>query len=56
VSLKFRDAGLDDVAAVAGLQNAAAGAPTARFVHQLPAKALVITPANERGWADLLPF
>jgi GNAT superfamily N-acetyltransferase len=31
VKLKFRDATLDDVAAVAGLQNAAAGALTARF-------------------------
>lgn len=29
--LKFRDAGLDDVAAIAALQNAAAGALTARF-------------------------
>jgi len=31
VSLKFRDATLDDVAVIAGLQNAAAGALTARF-------------------------
>ena len=31
MSLKFRDATLDDVAAIAGLQNAAAGALTARF-------------------------
>jgi ribosomal protein S18 acetylase RimI-like enzyme len=31
VKLKFRDATLDDVAAIAGLQNAAAGALTARF-------------------------
>jgi GNAT superfamily N-acetyltransferase len=30
-SVKFRDATLDDVAAIAGLQNAAAGALTARF-------------------------
>ena len=29
--LKFRDASLDDVAVIAGLQNAAAGALTARF-------------------------
>jgi len=29
--VKFRDATLDDVAAIAGLQNAAAGALTARF-------------------------
>ncbi len=29
--LKFRDATLDDIAAIAGLQNAAAGALTARF-------------------------
>jgi GNAT superfamily N-acetyltransferase len=31
VDLKFRDATLDDVAVIAGLQNAAAGALTARF-------------------------
>jgi GNAT superfamily N-acetyltransferase len=31
VPLTFRDATLDDVAAIAGLQNAAAGALTARF-------------------------
>jgi ribosomal protein S18 acetylase RimI-like enzyme len=31
VTLKFRDASLADVAAIAGLQNAAAGAFTARF-------------------------
>jgi GNAT superfamily N-acetyltransferase len=31
VQLKFRDATLDDVAVIAGLQNAAAGALTARF-------------------------
>jgi GNAT superfamily N-acetyltransferase len=31
VKLKFRDATLDDVAAIAGLQNAVAGALTARF-------------------------
>ena len=31
VPLKFRDATLDDVAVIAGLQNAAAGALTARF-------------------------
>lgn len=31
VQLKFRDATLDDVPAIAGLQNAAAGALTARF-------------------------
>jgi GNAT superfamily N-acetyltransferase len=33
VELKFRDANLDDAAMVAGLQNAAAGALTARFGH-----------------------
>jgi GNAT superfamily N-acetyltransferase len=31
VTLRFRDATLDDVPAIAGLQNAAAGALTARF-------------------------
>ena len=31
MKLKFRDATLDDVAAIAGLQNAVAGALTARF-------------------------
>ena len=31
VNLKFRDATLDDVAQIAALQNAAAGALTARF-------------------------
>lgn len=31
VRLKFRDAGLKDIAAIAGLQNAAAGALAARF-------------------------
>ncbi len=31
MTLKFRDATLDDVAVIAGLQNAAAGALTARF-------------------------
>jgi ribosomal protein S18 acetylase RimI-like enzyme len=46
VSLKFRDASLDDVAAIAGLQNAAAGALTARFGPG-PWSSLV----NERGAA-----
>jgi GNAT superfamily N-acetyltransferase len=46
VSLKFRNASLDDVAAIAGLQNAAAGALTARFGPG-PWSALV----NERGVA-----
>ncbi len=31
MTLKFRDATLDDVALIAGLQNAAAGALTARY-------------------------
>ena len=31
IRLKFRDATLDDVSAIAGIQNAAAGALTARF-------------------------
>ena len=31
VNLKFRDATLDDVPVIAALQNAAAGAQTARF-------------------------
>jgi len=46
VSLRFRDASLDDVAAIAGLQNAAAGALTARFGPG-PWSSLV----NERGAA-----
>ncbi len=46
MSLKFRDATLDDVAAIAGLQNAAAGALTARFGPG-PWSSLV----NERGAA-----
>jgi ribosomal protein S18 acetylase RimI-like enzyme len=44
VPLKFRDATLDDVAAIAGLQNAAAGALAARFGPG-PWSSLV----NERG-------
>jgi GNAT superfamily N-acetyltransferase len=44
VTLRFRDATLDDVAAIAGLQNAAAGALTARFGPG-PWSSLV----NERG-------
>jgi ribosomal protein S18 acetylase RimI-like enzyme len=46
VTLKFRDATLDDVAAIAALQNAAAGALTARFGPG-PWSSLV----NERGAA-----
>jgi len=46
VPLKFRDARLDDVAAIAGLQNAAAGALTAHFGPG-PWSLLV----NERGAA-----
>jgi hypothetical protein len=46
VTLKFRDATVDDVAAIAGLQNAAAGALTARHGPG-PWSSLV----NERGAA-----
>lgn len=46
MTLKFRDATLDDVAAIAGLQNAAAGALTARHGPG-PWSTLV----NERGAA-----
>jgi hypothetical protein len=46
VKLKFRDATLADVAAIAGLQNAATGALTARFGPG-PWSSLV----NERGAA-----
>jgi GNAT superfamily N-acetyltransferase len=46
VPLKFRDATLDDVAVIAGLQNAAAGALTVRFGSG-PWSSLV----NERGAA-----
>jgi ribosomal protein S18 acetylase RimI-like enzyme len=46
VTLRFRDATPDDVAAIAGLQNAAAGALTARFGPG-PWSSLV----NERGAA-----
>jgi GNAT superfamily N-acetyltransferase len=46
VPLKFRDATLDDLASIAGLQNAAAGALTARFGPG-PWSSLV----NERGAA-----
>ena len=44
MQLKFRDATLEDVAVIAGLQNAAAGALTVRFGHG-PWSALV----SERG-------
>jgi GNAT superfamily N-acetyltransferase len=46
VPLKFRDATLDDVAVIAGLQNAAAGALTARFGPGLWSSLV-----NERGAA-----
>jgi GNAT superfamily N-acetyltransferase len=46
VPLKFRDATLDDVAVIAGLQNAAAGALTARF-----GPGLWSSLASERGAA-----